>query len=245
MNQEDAWEALLALVHGPEPVPALEGELWELFGPLLPVPAARPLVVAHLAQSLDGCIATADGDSQWISGEADLLHTHRLRAFVDAVVVGARTVEADDPRLNLRRCTGPDPLRVVLDPNARLTGPLRVLQGQGSIVFSGVDAPCPVERVVLDPVDGILPPAAVLAELARRGVRRVLVEGGGVTVGRFLQAGLVDRLHLTIAPVLIGGGRRAFPLPLAEVLRACPRPAWRRVCLGEDQLWDLDLRASA
>jgi len=85
----------------------------------------RGLAVAHIGQSLDGRIATENGESRWITGEADLLHCHRMRAIADAVLVGARTVRADDPQLTVRRCAGDNPLRVVIDPELSLTGRIR------------------------------------------------------------------------------------------------------------------------
>src|SRR5207248_1150575 len=86
------------------------------------VPHPRGLVVAHIGQSLDSRIATENGESRWITGEADLLHCHRMRALADAVLVGARTVRADDPQLTVRRCAGDNPFRVVIDPELSLTG---------------------------------------------------------------------------------------------------------------------------
>lgn len=244
-SDEAAWASVLAAAPAAAVPSGATGPLWDLFGPLLPLPEGRPLVFVHLAQSLDGCIATHCGRSQWITGEPDLVHTHRLRALSDAVLVGARTVEADDPRLTVRRCAGRDPLRVVLDPSARLSGELHVLDGAApTLLVSTLDAPCPpgVERLVLPSEDGVIDPVRLLAALYARGLRRILVEGGGVTAARLLQAGCVDRLHLTIAPVLIGGGRRAIPLPLADTLDRAPRPASRMIRLGPDWLVDCDLR---
>lgn len=246
LSDPTEWAALLAVARGDAAPHAASGPLWDLFGPLLPVPEGRPLVVLHLAQSLDGCIATECGRSQWITGEQDLDHTHRLRALCDAVLVGARTVEADDPRLTVRRCAGTHPLRVVLDPSARLRGGLHVLDGSTpTLLVSTVDAPAPrgVERLVLPSDHGVIDPHALLDALHARGVRRILVEGGGVTAAHLLQAGCVDRLHLTIAPVLIGGGRRSIPLPLAESLERAPRPSSRMIPLGPDWLVDCDLRS--
>src|SRR5271156_3754770 len=92
-----------------------------LFAPLrAPVPVGSSFVLGRVAQSLDGYIATRDGESVWISGPNDLRHTHQLRALCDAVVVGARTIRADNPLLTTRLVDGPSPVRVVLDPDCRL-----------------------------------------------------------------------------------------------------------------------------
>jgi riboflavin biosynthesis pyrimidine reductase len=85
-------------------------------------------------------------------------------------------------------------------------------------------------------------PDALLKALSARGIRRVLVEGGGVTVSRFLEAGLLDRLHLTVAPILMGSGRPGITLPAIETLDEALRPRCRRVPMGDDVLFDLDLR---
>ena len=101
-----------------------------LYGPLLQSPSAADgcFVLGRIAQSLDGRIAIASGASQWISGHEDIVHMHRLRALFDAVVVGARTVRADDPQLTTREVEGPSPVRVVLDTDRRLDARYRVFR---------------------------------------------------------------------------------------------------------------------
>lgn len=219
-------------------------------------------VLAQLGVSLDGCIATGSGDSHYVSGEASLLHLHRLRALADAVLVGAGTVAFDDPRLTTRRVPGPHPVRVVLDPAARLDGRARVLRDAEAPTLWVCDArhaaaagarqgaPGPGARPGCEVLavagligeDGRPEPRPLVDALLRRGLRLLFVEGGGVTVSRFIEAGCVDRLHLIVAPVLTGSGRRGLQLPGRLLMRDCPRPPTRRLALGEDLLWDLDLR---
>lgn len=217
----------------------------DLYLPLCTTPGPD-LVVAQMAQSLDGCVATASGDSCYVSGPEDRAHLHCLRALVDAVIVGAGTVAADDPRLTVRAVAGEQPLRVVLartgdlDPAARV-----VADGAGpTLVVHAPDAECRCCEGVAVPVDadGFFEPRALLATLAERGLRRVLVEGGGRTVSRFLRAGVLHRLHVTVAPLLIGQGRRGIDLPGVDALGDALRPPARRFVLGEDVLFDLDLR---
>jgi hypothetical protein len=95
----------------------------------------------HLAQSLDGRIATRNGMSRWLSGAEDLLHTHRMRAMCDAVVVGVNTVLSDDPQLTVRRCTGAHPVRVVIDPERRLDGSQRIFHdgAAATLVLAAAD----------------------------------------------------------------------------------------------------------
>lgn len=269
------WEALLkvraapATAADPAVVCSPASAAWlELYKPLLDArraPArsdARPWVLAQLGQSLDGCVATAAGDSYFVTGAHSLLHLHRLRALCDAVLVGAGTVAVDDPQLTTRRVPGPHPVRVVLDPGARLDGSSRVLRDGAAPTLWLCDsrhAPTARERLAgasaeVLAVDGLLDAAEpargpdlarAFAALAARGLRVMLVEGGGVTVSRCLEAGLLDRLHLVIAPVVIGAGRRGLQHPGPSRMADCLRPPTRRLALGEDMLWDLDLRGLA
>ncbi len=223
-----------------------------LFLPLLaPLPADRPLVIAHLAQSLDGRIAQSDGESHWITGDADLDHTHRLRALCDAVVVGADTVVHDDCRLTVRRCPGPQPTRVVLDPSGRVPPDRRVfVDGQAPTLWLCADGreDCSqpgVDCLRLPTVDGMFRPADVMALLHGRGARRVFVEGGGRTVSHLLESGCVDRLHLAVAPLLMGDGRNTLSLALGRTLSDCPRPAVSVYRMDKDWLFDCDFAQGA
>jgi diaminohydroxyphosphoribosylaminopyrimidine deaminase / 5-amino-6-(5-phosphoribosylamino)uracil reductase len=226
-----------------------EAALSPLYGPLLPAATATDgcFVLGRLAQSLDGRIATMSGASHWISGHEDIVHTHRLRALFDAVVVGAGTVRADDPQLTTREVEGPSPVRVVLDTDRRLDGRYRVFnEGPETLLLCAADAPgedcvgnAPVLR--LPRASEGLDIAAVLAALAARGLRRIFVEGGGITVSRFLAAGALDRLHVTIAPLLIGSGIPAITLPEAATLSEGIRFDWSVHRLGADLLVDIPL----
>jgi riboflavin-specific deaminase-like protein len=211
-----------------------------------PLRVAGPLVFAHIAQTLDGRIATPGGSSRWISGQADIVHTHRLRALADAVVVGAGTVAADDPQLTVRHCEGRSPVRVVIDTERRL-GPDRIVfqGGPPTIVACAADradsgAPGRAELLPLPRgADGSVHLPALAAALAGRGIERLFVEGGGVTIGKFLRAGLLDRLHVVVAPVLLGAGIPVLALPPVAEIGAALRLPVRHVALGDDMLFDL------
>lgn len=244
------WDALLACRDASGRAPS--GALAALFAPLLAPPVATDgcLVVGRLAQTLDGRIATVSGSSQWIGGRGDILHTHRLRALCHAVVVGAGTVRQDDPLLTTRECSGSNPVRVVLDTDRRL-GPDRRVFAEGSaatLLACAADAPGPdrlgaaeVVRLPRDPACGGLHLPKLLRLFAARGLTRVFVEGGGVTVSRFLAAGCLDRLHVTVAPVLLGSGIPAFTLPEAARIADGLRFAWTPHALGADVLFDIVL----
>lgn len=238
----DIWQRLLLRSSD-------DAELCPLYGPLLlPATAADGcFVLGRLAQSLDGRIAMGSGDSHWISGPADIEHTHRLRALFDAVVVGAGTVRADDPLLTTRKVPGPSPVRVVLDTERRLDARFQLFRGPPeTLVLCAADRPGPdrlgdAEVVRVARADGGLDIASVLAELAERGLRRIYVEGGGITVSRFLAAGALDRLHLTVAPLLIGSGIPSFTLPPPACLADGLRFTWSVYRVGADLLLDIPL----
>ena len=227
-------------------------DLVAIFGPLLEQAAAKGLVLAHLGQSLDGMIATQSGASHYVTGPADLCHKHRLRALFDASVVGAGTVFHDDPRLTVRLVSGDHPLRVVLDADRRLSTDYKLFRDDGppTLLICADDRVGPgathgsadvagVPRVTAG--KGSLDLGAVVALLKDRGCGAILLEGGGVTVSRFLQAGAVDRLHLTIAPLILGAGRPGLALPGIDRPDQGQRPVTRHFALGEDMLFDCAL----
>ncbi|MGM0552939.1 MAG: RibD family protein [Pseudomonadota bacterium] len=254
VSEAEAWRWLLARRYDPG-VCALPGrlapaahELLELYGPIV---EAESITVAQLGQSLDGRIATRSGHSQDVTGPEDIEHLHRLRALVDAVIVGAGTVLADDPRLTVRKVDGPHPVRVILDPDGRIRPEARIFQDgkTGTLVIHApglgpCDMPGHVECLELPRAeDDRFRPEAIRDALAARGLHRLLVEGGGQTVSHFLAADTLDRLHLTIAPMLIGSGRNGITLPDIDTLDQALRPPCRIFRLGGDTLYDLDLRS--
>ncbi len=170
----------------------------------------RPLVALKAAATLDGRIATESGESQWITGPTAREHVHGLRDRYDAILVGSGTALADDPRLSCRLDGGRDPLPVLLDARLRVPASARMFASSaGALVYS--TRPAPVEHpatVVQVPSasGGGVELAAVLEHLVRRGVHSVLVEGGARIHRAFLEAGLVDRVLLYLAPRILAGG---------------------------------------
>lgn len=212
--------------------------------------AARPFVAVKLAVSLDGRIADARGRSRWVSGPEAREWVHWLRAGFDAVAVGAGTVLADDPRITVRGAVQPlrPPLRVIFDrraetrPEATLVRTARELPTvlvAGSRADGARLARLEAAGVAILRADEL---DAALASLWHRGAASLLVEGGGVLAGRLLAAGLVDRMFLVTAPILLGGGgpRALAGLPDAHIESV---PRWRvvgRRALGDDSLLVLD-----
>jgi diaminohydroxyphosphoribosylaminopyrimidine deaminase/5-amino-6-(5-phosphoribosylamino)uracil reductase len=191
------------------------------------IQTGRPMVMLKLAASLDGRIATASGDSHWISGELSRRLVHELRNRVDAVLVGAETVRLDDPQLTCRVRGGRDPLRVILDgrltisPTARVciqssTAKTLVITAENSgadgkraeLEQRGVEVLClPAER-------GRIRLAPLLQELGQRGIKSVMIEGGGQVAAAALQEGVVDKVFFFYGPKLLGGEGRPMIGPL-------------------------------
>jgi diaminohydroxyphosphoribosylaminopyrimidine deaminase/5-amino-6-(5-phosphoribosylamino)uracil reductase len=223
-------------------------EPWESrFGALRRAPAGRTVTVGQIGQSLDGRIATLSGHSQYVNGAEGLAHLHRLRAIVDAVIVGAGTVRADNPRLTVREVEGPSPVRVVIDPRGSLPASARPFADDGlrRLVVTRQDTTlrCAkgVEAIALPDTDGVIAPTAILEALAQRGLRRVLIEGGAKTLSHFLSAGCLDRLHVVVAPVIIGSGIASLALaPIARMDEALRMPMQAHA-LGNEVLFDCDL----
>ncbi|WP_238547709.1 RibD family protein [Meridianimarinicoccus roseus] len=224
--QDLAWKRMIddtGAAPGPTGGPA---PLRRAFAPLVQARRADGCyVVGQLGLSLDGRIATDSGESRYINGKDALHHLHRLRALVDAVVVGAGTVAADDPQLTVRHCAGKDPARVLIDPNGRIGREAKIWADGGAAryVFGGAaNLPDGVTRLPVP--GGALPTRWILDALADLGMRRVLVEGGADTLGRFMAEGAVDGLHLLYGRVIIGSGKPGVALPPLASLDDAPRP---------------------
>ena len=246
-GDEYLWNDFIdALQSGRSPEPSL----WvDRFGPLQAGRIDRMLVVGQLGQSLDGRIATQTGHSKYINGAAGLSHLHRLRAVVDAVVVGIGTALADDPLLTVRLVAGKQPARVVIDPKGRLSANAKLFADDGvrriviTTEHSTPDVPPGVEILRLPSSAGQLAPAAILQALAGAGLTRILVEGGAQTLAGFIKAGCLDRMHVIVAPIILGSGRPGFDLTPIEWIDQAMRPAVTIHVLDGEVLFDCDLSA--
>ena len=178
----------------------------------------RPQVTLKLATTLDGRIATASGESRWITGEEARRAVHELRAGHDAVLVGIETALKDDPELTVRLAgyEGYQPTRVILDSHGRLPKSSKVVQTARVIptyVVTTVDLPrellaAEVKQVKVASKHQRVDLTAALEALASHGIERLFVEGGGVVATAFLKAGFVDRLEWFRAPTILGGDGR-------------------------------------
>jgi diaminohydroxyphosphoribosylaminopyrimidine deaminase/5-amino-6-(5-phosphoribosylamino)uracil reductase len=207
----------------------------------------RPYVHAKWAMSLDGRIATRTGDSKWISGEESRAHAHRLRGRVDAIVVGSRTVVADDPLLTARPAGPRIAARIVLNSSGTLPDGCRLLQtlheapvlvatlaGRGA---GARERGCGV--IELTEENGRPSVSALVVELGHRRMTNILVEGGAAVLGSFHDADLIEELHVYIAPKLIGGDAALCPVGGSGLtLVGSPRRpiiGWSEEALGDDR----------
>lgn len=199
-------------------------------------------VTLKLATSLDGRIATASGESRWITGEAARLEGHRLRAAHDAILVGVETVLHDDPELTARlpgRAVD-QPLRVVLDSRLRTPATAKLAGENTLILTTAPPAPVGAARVrQVEAEDGRPSIPAVLRALDSAGVASLLIEGGGQVAASFLRAGAVDRLEWFRAPILLGAEGRPCVAALA-LAKLADAPKFRRLGAAPagDDLWE-------
>ncbi|QGG47987.1 bifunctional diaminohydroxyphosphoribosylaminopyrimidine deaminase/5-amino-6-(5-phosphoribosylamino)uracil reductase RibD [Heliorestis convoluta] len=223
------------------------------------ITAKRPQVLAKWAMTLDGKIATVQGDSKWISSPASRQQVHQWRQERDAILVGIGTVLADDPELTTRiadfdltfpRQEQKHPLRVILDSQARTPLQARLLHGPGKTLIAVTDK-APVERIKaleekgaevwICPFDeaGKIDVAYLLQRLGRAGITSLLVEGGAAVHGAFFQAKMVDQLAVFIAPKIVGGAQAPSPvggMGLEQMAQAWQLSQWQGRRSGEDWL---------
>ena len=185
-----------------------------------------PFVTLKFAQTLDGKIATANGDSKWISGPISLSLVHRLRSFHDAVLVGVDTIIQDDPQLDVRLVKGKNPYKIIVDSRLRTPLNSNILKGRAAlstiIATTALSSP---KRIRLFRSKGAevwilrrdssnqVDMSNLIFELGRKGIRSILVEGGTKIIQSFLKKRLVDHIFIFIAPKIIGNGMTALNIP--------------------------------
>lgn len=186
------------------------------------VEKGRPMVTLKLAMTLDGRIAAASGDSRWISGEESRALVHRWRRYSDAVIVGAGTVIADNPRLTCREEGGRDPYRIILDAKLRCDPHSRLFTQRSSASTILVTSPSKhrlaqrrygsahTEILAMRTTHNEIALAPLLHEFGQRGWNRVMIEGGAHLAGCALRQKVVDRVAIFAAAKLLGGGLSAI-----------------------------------
>jgi len=179
-----------------------------------------PLSITHFAQTLDGYIATLSNHSKWIGNDENLIHAHRLRAMVDAVVIGNNTLVCDAPKLTVRHVKGKNPTRVVIgnsnkkldslitEDSANSKKVIRVISSQNKM-----EGNCVYDCLRVKSESYRMPTQNILEALYEKGIYSILIEGGASTSSCFLEEGNIDMLQLHISPMLFGSGVKTFTLP--------------------------------
>lgn len=240
------WEQFLGDFFTGQALPS--SPLQAIFEPLRSPRADGMVVVGQIGQTMDGRIATVTGQSKYVNGPDGLTHLHQLRALVDAIVIGVGTALADNPQLTVRLVHGKSPARVIIDPRGRLPHQSLAWQDDGIrkiwIVGDGVKVyPLPqVELISLPAIDGRIDPIQILQTLSTKGLKRILVEGGAETISRFMAAQCLDRLHLIVAPIVMGSGRPSFNLPSIEHMDQAMRLPVKTHLIGNEIVFDCDLQ---
>jgi diaminohydroxyphosphoribosylaminopyrimidine deaminase/5-amino-6-(5-phosphoribosylamino)uracil reductase len=211
----------------------------------------RPYVHAKWAMSLDGKIATATGDSKWISGDASRRRVHELRGRMDAIVIGSGTARADDPLLTVRPPGPRTPARIILTSTCSLAADSRLVQSAAEapvwVVTSAAPESsaarqlraCGCEVVHIPPADRAAAVLLLLDELGRRRLTNILVEGGAALLGSFRDARAIDEVHVFLAPRLIGGAAALTAIAgrgVEKVADALPLAEWQIEQLDSDVL---------
>lgn len=185
------------------------------FVPLKAKTLGRAISIAHFAQTLDGKIATQNGDSKWIGNEENLVHSHRMRALCCGILVGRNTVIADQPSLTVRHVTGKDPRRIVVSSDPCDLSSLQPEDGSGLILISSnkSEESQSVDVLCLKEENGKINGKSILKALFERKIYSVYIEGGSITTSGFLSDQAVDILQLHITPMVFGSGKSGIVLP--------------------------------
>lgn len=176
----------------------------------------RSITVAHFAQSLDGKIATLEGDSRWIGNEANLEHAHRMRALCDSILIGKNTLKNDHPQLTVRRVEGPNPVRIVVGSSISDCSSLLKASNDAIFIVHKEEVEydnASIKQILYSGIEKYIPCDYILKQLYEHGIKSVLIEGGAKTTSHFLSQGTLDVLQLHLAPILMGSGRDSFQLP--------------------------------
>ncbi len=226
---------------------SLDSELQNLFDLYMPIIFNRennPYLIAHIAQTLDGYIATKSGESKYISSAQNLEHIHMLRAISDVIIVGTNTVRLDNPMLTTRLVKGFSPMRLILDKKNVLNSNYYVFSnsdGNGYKIISdkikhsnGNTFTLPLHKNKFDLND-------IIYLIKKLNKKIVYIEGGGSTVSNFYNNKLLHKIHLCISPIMIGEGRSSFILPKIKSLKNIKDNKVKYFKMGEDILCDIDL----
>jgi riboflavin-specific deaminase-like protein len=228
----------------------LDSELQNMFDLYMPIifnGVNNTYLIAHIAQTLDGYIATKSGESKYISSPQNLEHIHMLRAISDIIIVGTNTVKLDNPMLTTRLVKGLSPMRLILDKKNTLKNNYNVFSnkdGNGYKIISEKIKNYNNNVFALPIYKNKFNLNDIISLLKKLNKRIVYIEGGGSTVSNFYNNKLLNKIHLCISPIIIGQGRNSFILPKIKSLKNIKDNKIKYFKMGEDILCDIDLPIS-
>ena len=182
----------------------------------------KTFLIGHLAQTLDGFIATQSSESKYISSQENLIHIHMLRAISDIIIVGSNTVKSDNPMLTTRLVKGENPMRIILDKNNKLSKKYHVFNHKDDNGYKIIhDKLKSRDQNIfqLPLINNQFDEKDILTLLTKLNKRIVFIEGGGKTISKFYEKNLLDKLHLCISPIILGEGISSFILPKQKSLK--------------------------
>jgi diaminohydroxyphosphoribosylaminopyrimidine deaminase/5-amino-6-(5-phosphoribosylamino)uracil reductase len=187
------------------------------FSSLIAHKQGRSFSILHLAQSIDGKIATENGHSKWVSNQENLIHSHRMRALSDAILIGSNTLKSDSPKLTVRLVKGPNPVKVII-ANTFCNMDILHENGGNIILFTSksFEPSDGVEIISLPEQSGSILPDSILKELYKRNICSLYIEGGAITASHFLMGHSIDLVQIFISPKIFGSGVSSFCLPPIE-----------------------------
>ena len=228
----------------------LDSELQNLFDLYMPIifnGGNNPYLIAHIAQTLDGYIATKSGESKYISSPQNLEHIHMLRAISDVIIVGTHTVKLDNPMLTTRLVKGLSPMRLIFDKKNMLNNNYNVFSNSDDNGYKIISDKIknynnniftlPLHRNKFNLND-------IIYLLKKLNKKIVYIEGGGSTMSDFYNNKLLHKIHLCISPIIIGQGRSSFVLPKIKSLKNIKDNKIKYFKMGKDILCDISLSIS-
>ena len=221
--------------------------LFSLFLPIIFNSKESPYLIAHLAQTLDGFIATNSGESKYISSNDNLTHIHMIRAISDIIIVGYKTVELDNPMLTTRLVTGKSPMRIIIDKNNKLSNKYNVFRNPDNNGYKIISDKTYTkkENVFQLPLDKNKFNLNDIYDLIKKLRKKIVfIEGGGATVSEFYNNNKLDRLHICISPSILGKGRSSLMIEKKMSLNEILEHEVRYFQTGTDILCDIELSQS-
>ena len=217
-------------------------ELFDIFLPMI-LNKNNPYIIGHLAQSLDGFIATHSGESKYISCKENIEHIHRIRAISDAIVVGANTILYDNPKLTTRLVKGKSPMRLILDPTNKIKGTEKVFKNPDRNSFKIISDKNKNNKNSLSiPTQNNKFKKTNLISLFKKLNKRIIfIEGGGYTISDFYKKNILNRLHLCISPTIIGDGKNSFLIEKRKLIKDFKKHKIQYFKMGNDILCDIEL----